>query len=284
MQATPEAQPLPVLARRCWGALETLHVVAYFAPEPRHAYKALGLRSRSGYFASRSAAMGPVPAGTTTATFYVFSPTLVGEAMAGVWAAHSPAELLEARHGGVAAALHGALGEPDVTEALELARAACAGLRPHGRALYAAHAALPEPAEPLLALWHAASLLREHRGDGHVAALLTAGLDPLEAIITGGIASGTTDFMKLTRGWTDEEWLAGEERLRGRGLVDDAGALTERGTALRADVEARTDALALEGWERLGADGTARLLELVRPLRKALLSSEVFPPWLFARR
>ncbi|GAC1330193.1 MAG: hypothetical protein NVSMB13_18140 [Mycobacteriales bacterium] len=274
---------MPALARRCWGTLETLHVVAYFAPEPAAAYEELGLRGRGGYFASRSAPMGAVAADVTVATFYVFSPALVAEHMPGAWAKASPQQVLDARHRGVAAALQRLLGKPDVTEALALARTACAALRPHGRALYAGHAALDWPADPLLALWHAASLLREHRGDAHVAALLLAGLDPVEALVTSGLTNGRTAFFKATRGWTEQDWAAAETRLRERGLLDADGALTPAGAGLRAAVEAQTDTAAELGWLALGAAGATRLLELVRPLRTTLVESGVFPASLFPR-
>lgn len=280
--ATVAENPLPALARRCWAALETLHVVAYFAPEPAAAYRELGLRGRGGYFASRSAPMGPVPATVTVATFYVFAPALVERAIPSAWDS-GPAAVLEARHTGVAAALHRVLGEPDVGEALELARTVCAGLTIPGRPLYAGHAALPWPTDPLLALWHAASLIREHRGDGHVAALVHADLDPVEAIVTGGLMTGSTQFMRTSRGWTDAEWAAGEDRLSERGLLGPDG-LTDAGTALRQELERTTDRAAEVGWRQLGSDGAARLLELVRPLRQTLLDSDVFPPWLFPRR
>lgn len=279
---------LPVLARRCWGTLEALHVVGYFAPEPRQAYKQLGLRGRVGYFASRSAALGPVPAQVTAAAFYVFSPRFVAEALPAAWDVASPATVLEARHRGVAQVLHRVLdgvAEPDgIAEALSLARVVCQQLRPAGRVLYAGHSSLPEPAEPLMALWHAATLVREHRGDGHVASLLLAGLDPVEAIATAGLANGTTEFMKRSRGWTEQEWAEGEQRLRDRGLLDDGG-LTADGAALRSEVEAVTERLALPGWEHLGDEGASRLLELMRPIRRALIEAEdVFPPGLFPSR
>lgn len=272
------------LGRKCWGTLETLHVAAYFAPEPAQAYRALGLRGRPGYFASRSAPMGAVPPEVCEATFYVFAPVLVRAALPSAWETAGVAAVLEARHRGVAETLHRVLGDPDVTEALELARAACAGLRSPGRALYAGHASLPWPSDPLLALWHAASLLREHRGDGHVAALLVAGLDPVEAIVSAGVSAGSTAFLKASRGWTEDEWSAGEDRLRERGLLAADGALTDTGTALRQHIEERTDAAALEGWAALGERGCARLLDLARPLRRDLLASDVFPEWLPGRR
>ena len=284
-------------ARQAWSALEVLHVVGYFAPEPREQYQALGLRPSLAYFAARSAAMGPVPPQVTAALFYVFSPDLVAAALPAAWATAAPARVLEARHAGVSATLHRLLDEvaepAEVEEAAELALTACAGLSGAGRPLFAAHSALPVPADPLMRLWHAATLLREHRGDGHVAALVHSGLDPLEALVTGGAVTGWTPFLRTTRGWTPEQWQVTEERLVERGLLAPPGAddeqgpaqhvLTEAGLQLRAAVEAQTDLAALEGWTHLGEIGTARLVTLVRPWRDAVLGSGVLPPELLRR-
>ena len=273
----------PRLARAAWGSLETLHVVAFFAPEVQQAYDAMNVRgTRAGYFAARASALGPVGPAVVTATFYVFAPGLVERVVPRVWEAAEPARWAAARAEGVATALHGVLGEPDVTEAVELAREACAGLTVGGRPLYAAWSAVEWPDDPLLQLWHAALLLREHRGDGHVATLLSAGLDPVEALVTGGLATNSTDFVRSTRGWTDEEWLAGVQRCRERGLVDDGG-LTAAGVALREQVERATDVLAVAGWAHLGAEGTQRLVDLVRPLRAQLLDSGLLPTWIRSR-
>ena len=288
------------LARRAWSALEVLHIVGYFSTEPREAYKSLGLRPSLAYFAARSAPMGPVPPEVTVATFYVFSPVLVGLALPAAWAVASPEKVLRARDDGVAATLHrlldpvldSALAPAELAEAGELALTACAGLTAPGRPLYAAHSARPVPADPLLRLWHAATLLREHRGDGHVAALVHAGLDPIEALVVGGIATGTTPFMRATRGWTDAQWMAGVQRLTDRSLLtptsgDHAIAahptLTDAGLELRARVEAQTEQAALAGWDHLGEHGTARLIELVRPWRDVVLAAGVLPPDLVRR-
>lgn len=282
-----EMSSLAKSARRAWLSLEVLHVTGYFAPEPRERYKALGLRPSLAYFAARSAPMGPVPAEVTVATFYVFSPTLVSAALPAAWSVASPAKVLAARHDGVTATLRRVLGDIDpveLVEATDLALTACAGLPLAGRPLYAGHASLPLPDDPLLRLWHAASLLREHRGDGHVAALLHAGLDPVEALVTGGATSSTTPFLRSTRGWTDEEWAAGEQRLRDRGLLKAGSAdLTPDGVALRAAVEVQTGLAALPGWAHLGEQGTTRLVELLRPWRDTVLAAGVLPAELSRR-
>ena len=283
----PVTEVTPRLARAAWGALETLHVVAFFAPEVQQSYDAMNVRgARAGYFAARASALGPVGPAPVVATFYVFAPALVERVVPRVWAAAEPAAWAQARADGVRTALHRVLGEPDVAEAVELAREACAGLGAAGRPLYAAWSHRDWPDDPLLRLWHAALLLREHRGDGHVSALMSAGLDPVEALVTGGLATDSLEFVRTTRGWTDDEWAAGVERCRARGLVDGGGhdlAFTLAGAELRREVEATTDALAVEGWAHLGETGTRRLLELVTPLRAQVLDAGLLPGWIRSR-
>lgn len=283
---TGTATELVTWGRRAWAALEAVHVPAYFSPEYREEVKALGLRPSLAYFPVRAAAMGAVPAEVVEATFYVFAPSLVRHVVPACWSVASPEQVLSARHRAVEATLHRLL-DPVVAEAphaldeaVELARAACAGLRTAGHPLYAAHAALPWPDDPWGQLWLAATLLREHRGDGHVAALVTHDLGPVEAMVTSLLAGSVVSeqFLRRSRGWTDDEWLAAAQRLRDRGLVTDADgslSLTPDGVALRQAVEAATDAGALCAWEHLGLDRTRRLAELVLPLRRAVEASGV---------
>ncbi len=282
MTDTGDELELTKASRKAWGALEAVHVLGYFADEVREAYVALGLRPLLSYFAARSAAYGPVGPEVPIATFYVFAPWLHRKALPAAWAVASPEQVQQARRDAMGTVLERVIGDTDVTELLALVRTVCDGLTSPGRPLYAAHAGLSWPDEPRLALWHATTLIREHRGDGHVAVLLRAGLDPVESLVLGGLFAGNTPFLRETRGWTDEEWTAGTERLTRRGLVAD-GALTEQGLALRRDLERETDRLALEGWRHLGLDGTRRVLELATPLRQAALTSGILPDWITSR-
>lgn len=280
---TSDDADLIALARRCWGALEPIHGLGYFAPETTQAYVDLGLHPRLSYFAARSAAFGAADAAVVIATFYVFAPWLVRKALPAAWEVAAPEAVVQARRDGTAQALRRALGEPDVSEALELARRACDGLTAAGRPLYAAHSALPWPDDDLLALWHAATLIREHRGDGHVAVLQTTGLDPVEALVLGGLFSSNTEFVRTTRGWTEQEWSAAEDRLRDRGLLTGSGELSDEGRRTRQAVEDQTDRLAVEGWAHLGEEGCQRLHELVSPLRKQVLAGPDLPDWMASR-
>jgi hypothetical protein len=149
---------------------------------------------------------------------------------------------------------------------------------PQGRALFAAHAALPWPDEPHLVLWHAQTLLREYRGDGHIAALLLAGVTPVEALVlhaaSGAVAA---ESLRKTRGWSAEDWASAVESLRGRGLLDAEGGLSESGVAFRQLVEDRTDTMAAGAYTALDEVGRARLVELGAPLSRALVQAGMLP-------
>ena len=263
------------MARKTWRTLEAYHGMIYFVPEAEAAYAALGLEGRQGYFASRSAAMGAVPAEVVIATFFNFCPALVRRAIPSSWEVASPEAVLEARLSAADAALRRMCDDP-AAEAVELARAAAerAAERPEGRALFAAHTSLPWPDEPRLALWMAITWLREFRGDGHVAALTMAGLTGCEALVLHA-ASGDVPapVLQSSRAWDDDSWSAAVSSLAGRGWLDESGALTDEGGARRDAIERRTDELALSAWEAIGEDGCARLRELVRPLSKAIVAN-----------
>jgi hypothetical protein len=279
----------PALVGRAHRAIDPLHTQLYFAPEQDEQLGAIGLRpGRMSYFAGRAAPMGAVGAGVVTATFYNFSPSLVAHMIPRAWTLASPEQVLAARLDAARASLTRTLGEAagsdEVAELAGLLREACADLTPEGRPLYAAHADLPWPEEPLLAMWHGATLLREHRGDGHVAVLVHAGLTGLEALVThSATGRGFTEAAaKATRGWRDEEWAAACAALAERGLVDSAG-LTAEGEELRARIEVQTDALAADPWLSLGAEKTARVVELGKGLSRRVAESGAFGQGIFGR-
>jgi len=274
---------LASMARRMWWALEPFHAMVYFAPEARAAFDDAGLKGGwMGYFASRSAPMGPVPAEVVVATFYNFHPRLVHRAIPDAWTLSSPERVLAARSAAAGATLERLLGpaagSAELAAAARLARRATEGCDPIGRPLYAGHASLPWPDEPHLVLWHAATLLREFRGDGHVAALLGAGVDGCEAhVLVAATGKIPAELLRGARGWSEAEWSAAVERLRARGWVAGDGTLTEQGRATRADVEARTDELAMAPWRHLGPDGCERLAALVAAPRARIVEGGSFP-------
>lgn len=270
-------------ARNLYQRLEPLHAFIYFSPEANLNYAALGIEGHAGYFASRAAAMGAVGSEVVVATFFNFQPELVRSALPAAWELASPQQLIDARNDGADKSLRRMLGDlidhPDLPEAARLARTAASCCSPEGRPLYAAHAALPWPDEPHMELFHAITLLREHRGDGHIAALTLENLDNGDVLVTHAASESMglpESILQLTRGFTDEMWAAAKDRLRERGLLDADGALTAEGKELRQRIEDRTDAAALPPWQALGDEGCARLLELAQPFSRAVVKSGVF--------
>ncbi|MFB7177257.1 hypothetical protein ACFCYI_06085 [Streptomyces sp. NPDC056257] len=279
-------------ARRCWhAAINPLHATVYFSPEIAKEFAALGVTDPVAVnLAHRSAAMGAVGAGAVTATFYNYRHDLVARHLPAVWETTTPEEALAARLRAADGSLRRLLGaetvaSPELAEAADLAMRATEGCTRHARTLYAAHADLPVPQEPHLRLWHATTLLREHRGDGHLAALLLAGLDPVEALVSH-TATGkgmTPKWLKGMRGWGQEDLDAAADRLRERGVLDAAGELTEQGVALRERLEDDTDRLDAAPYERLGEDGVARLTELGGALVIKAVTAGAFPADLMGR-
>ncbi|WP_089107257.1 SCO6745 family protein [Streptomyces hyaluromycini] len=275
----------PRAGRRCHTLLNSLHATHFFSPELAEELAALGVtHPRAVNFAVRAAALGAVGAGTVTATFYNYKHELVARHVPAVWEIASPKDVLAARARAVDASMRRLLGADAVVsdgmaEAARLALRATEACSRSGRPLYAAHADLPVPQEPHLAYWYASTLLREHRGDGHLAALLAAGLDGLEAVVTH-TATGkgmTPKWVFATRGWSQDDWDAAVARLRERGLLDATGELTGAGVELRAEIEAETDRLDRAPYEHLGAEGVARLTELAAGFARAAVAAGAFP-------
>ncbi|WP_369207090.1 hypothetical protein [Streptomyces sp. PU-14G] len=274
----------PSLARQMWHQLEPVYASVYFAPQVAAETTALGYHTTErwpAYFALRAAPLGPATPELVTAVFYSFSPRTVATHVPAAWRTAAPEAVLAARTRGVDAALRAVLGnriaEDGLIEAAALARKAAEAADLAGRPLAAANAALPWPQEPHLVLWQAANILREHRGDGHLAALLTAGLDGCEALVSFASIGAAPVGNFASRGWSAQEWAAATERLAARGLVDADGAATDAGRALRDEVERRTDELAAAPYRALGEEACARLAELNAPAFTAVVSSGLLP-------
>ena len=247
-----------------------LWLTTVFAPDVSHAFDELGVGPSERYLATRVAPLGPVCAPVVVATFFNFSPAAISPSIPAVWERFTPRQLLDAQLDGVQRKLSRALEAVDtdvVDEAAALleqaASAACE--HPGGRPLFAGYASLPWPEEPHLRLWHAHYLLREFRGDGHIAVLTAAGLTGIEALqLHIAFVPAVGPVFRATRGWTDEQWDASVETLRARGWLttDDEPTLTPVGRAFREEIEARTDECNVPAYDSLGDDGCERLLEL----------------------
>jgi hypothetical protein len=264
------------VARSLHRLIEPCHAFVYFAPEASVAYAEAGLKGqRMAYFASRAAAMGPVGPEVVVATFYGFAPSAVGRAIPDAWDFAPPERVLSARFAaadqGLRRMLGGRAGGAELREAAELSRCAAEAATCSGRPLAAAHQGLEWPDEPHLVLWHAASILREHRGDGHVSVLVSREIGPREAMLTyAGVRPGYGDFARATRGWSDDEIAEAEESLRVRGLLDESGGGTPACVALRDEIEAETDRLALQPYRAIGEERCERLAAALAPIAAAV--------------
>jgi hypothetical protein len=261
------------LARR----LEPCHSFIYFSPDAGLGFAGLGLDGGQAYFASRSAAMGPVGPEVVAATFFNFKPELAAEAIPSAWGIASPETILATRFAAAEASLRTYLGDlvdhPDLIEITDQVLRCAEAARPEGRPLFAAHAALPVPDEPLQRFWHAITLEREHRGDAHVAALLLCGLDAPEVLVldvANGSARLPKALLQATRGWTDHEWDVATSHLDELGLINGDGAVTEAGRALREQVELRTDEGSMPFWSLLDDEEILRLHEIAQPFSAAI--------------
>ncbi|MFD6351619.1 SCO6745 family protein [Nocardia tengchongensis] len=265
-------------ARDLWRVLEPLHAITYFAADCRAANKAVGLRGYwMGYFAARSAPFGAVGPSVVEATFYGFHPAMVRRAIPDAWTYATPEAVIATRTIAAAAVLRTVVPDiatvaartvPHLQRAIESAPAG-------GRALFAANRDLPTPGDAVHALWQAVTALREHRGDGHVACLLSEGIDGCEAHVLFSAANGfPVQIMRDNRGWTENDWQAAHERLTARGLLD-AGGITAAGRALREHIEARTDALAMTAYRDV--PGMVETLAVLTPAARAVARSGEVP-------
>jgi hypothetical protein len=272
---TPDV-PRRTIEQQLWRCLEAAHAVVYFSPRARDAYQQVGLRGFwMGYFASRSAPLGRATPQLVTALFHGFAPRMVHRALPDAWNLASPEDVLHARvqvardallphaHGGDA--LAGTL--ESLAERLDLA----------GRPLAAAHAALPRPDDPVRRLWHASSVLREYRGDGHVAALVTADVDGPQSHVWHAAGGLLVDTQREFRGFTEAEWNAARAALQDRGWLDATGVLTPVGRAARADVEHRTDVAAGRALAPLTDSALHELLDRLIPVAASVIRARAVP-------
>ncbi|MGY5070306.1 SCO6745 family protein [Streptomyces albus] len=299
----------PTRVRQMWHLLEPLHAVLYYAPEAFEEAAALGYDTTerwASYFAWRAAPLGAADAREVVRTFHSFAPAMVGGYVPDGWATAAPDVVLAARLRAVDRAYRALFGDrvegAEFAEAAALARRAAEAVGPgaHGGLAAAkapvasgglgaakapvapgglgpANSALPWPDAPHLALWHAATVLREHRGDGHIAALAEAGLDPVEALVSFAAVGAAAPEVFASRGWSAAEWGAARQRLRERGLLAADGTATDAGRELRAKVELRTDEEAAAPWRALGEPGRERLAQLLGEPWLEVIGSGLLP-------
>lgn len=270
----------PRLARRFFDRFEPVHAVTYFSPESRAAFDGLGYRGFwMGYFAGRSAPLGVVPTEVVTAMFYNFTPARVAKALPGAWEVAPPAAALRAREDSAEAALRRyGLTDASVGVAAELVAKAARTAPLDGRPLFAANAALPWPTGSLATLWHATTLLREQRGDAHVAVLTSAGLSGREANVLHA-AAGRVPAQMIMRGrdYDEDQWRQYQDRLAERGLLSGRGELTAAGHDLKQHIEDSTDVLSLGALAALDDTEVEALFQALTPITRAVVAGGDVP-------
>lgn len=257
------------IEQRFAAVANSLAAMIFFAPEATDAYGATGLNWYEGYFCSRSAAFGRSSPEIVISTFYNFFPGAVRRAIEGGWEKTTPDAIAEARFVASGKALRRMLADdgavPDVTRAVELLQKMVDNAPPQGRPLYAAHLAEPRRADPFEALWQGANLMREFRGDGHIAVLVAQNLGPVEALVLHAPMMGIplAQLMRGPREWPADAVAAGHKSLAERGFVD-GETVTPDGTAFRKTIENQTDTVSNAPFTALGAEAD-ELIELLRP-------------------
>jgi hypothetical protein len=266
--------PFVNIAREMWTLFEPVHAVTYFTPESRAAFESVGLRGFwRGYFAGRAAPLGAIGPAPVVAAFFGFTPQMVTRAIPDVWQRASPEDVLAARLDGARAALARLAADQSddaVVEVAELLTVAAGRIGYAGRVLGAANAALPIPEDALGRLWQATTTLREHRGDGHVAALVATGLDGCEVLVWRAANDLDRSNLQPARGWSDEDWQAATGRLVERGWLDGSGAPTPVGRTAFEAVEEATDRTAVDVWSTVD---TNRVRDLLKPIAIACRAS-----------
>ena len=275
------------LARAAYEALEPYHVLAYFNPYNKAARTSLGIDQLGLYFGGRAAPLGRCPSAVVAATFANFNPAWVSHGWSQALAAGLP-EVAAASAVATDRALRDALGEritaPELRQIVGALRVGINDAAYVGRPLAAAWAAWPWPDEAHLQLWHACTIIREHRGDGHVAALVLAGLGPVEMLVLHEAPHPDPALRRrtmgkeqllLTRGWAEEDWAAAVDSLQSRRLLDGAGAMTPAGATHYDHLEEQTDLAAAGFWS--GVPDAETVLQAARPFVKAVIDVGYLP-------
>jgi hypothetical protein len=264
--------------RRLRDAIEPIATICYWSEPAYDAYAALGLDFLQGYVWSRGCVLGEPDGSVVAAVFGVFEPGLIGQLYDAARATARLADIRAARETGAVTALRTVLGAPEqVAEVTGALRRAAEAADTAGRPLFAGLAGLPWPADELGQLWHVCAMLRELRGDSHLAACVAAGLTGLEANILTELQVGwPLHSYTATRGWPPEAMNLATLSLRERGLIGD-DALTGAGTSLRADIEEATDRQLAPARDAIGP-ALPGLLPPLQEWSRQIVEHGWFPP------
>ncbi len=273
-------------ARRMFELLEPICLVTYFEDESNEELAALGHRTYwDGYFASRAAPLGRVPAQVVHAAFYSFADGEVARHIPSAWETIPPEASFAARERGSAASLRRILGDElagssGLVRAADLTTKAATSVPTAGRVNFAGMRAMLVPGDPVARLRHSATMLREHRGDGHVAALLAAGIGGTEAHVLSALDMGIhppESFGRIHH-LPKKRLAAVMDGLRERGLVDDDGRFTDAGRETKQRIEDLTDELAAQPYDALTPAELDELVAELGPLTTTVVAAGIPAP------
>jgi hypothetical protein len=272
------SRPEPV-ARRLFELTEPIALVNFFAEEPNDEMAALGFSNYwDGYFAGRSAPLGRVTAEVVDAAFYNFADGEVARHIPKVWetttpqAAHAAREEAASRPFGGSSATWSA--HRDSAARPTCSRGPRPAPRPKAGSCTPASAASPCP-EPVARLWHAANMLREHRGDGHIVALVSEQIGRTEAHVLSALDLGIYPAESFGRihHLPKAHLAAVMDGLRDRGLLDATGRFTDAGRPAKDRIEALTDALAEAPYAALERQDLDELIVSLEPISARLVAA-----------
>jgi len=269
-------------ARRFAAAAEPLHSCCYYAPEINE-FTSIGYKGWwHAYFAYRSAPLGNASSQLVTDVFYNFAPRMVERSVPGCWEIMPAEEVRRQQLSIVGRALSrifdGYPWGPELSSTVEILSSALPELDGDQRPLFAAWAAQPWPQDAVLGLWHATTLLREYRFDGHNLALREAGVSGLGAhLLMVADGRGSPEVIQKIRGWTPDEWRVEEASLQEAGWLDSSGLHTPRGRSARKEIELQTDRYAASIASTLGTDNNDLALGLLERVSHFLLNEGVVP-------
>lgn len=265
------------LVRAMWTLFEPIHAVTYFSPEARESFAGIGLtRYWDGYFAGRSAPLGAIAAAPVVAIFSGFAPSLVERALPAVWSIASVDLVLEARVRGASDTLRTLVPDDSaVADAADALANVASRVETIGRPLAAANSALPVASDPFRRLWQSASTLREHRGEGHVIALVDGGIAGLDTIVLRSAVDLDATTIRKARGWTEDQWATKVEDLVLRGLLSHDHVISAEGSEALGRAEVLTNRLAVGPWNALSDDEFIDIARRLEPIARAC--ERVFP-------
>ncbi|MGY4922257.1 SCO6745 family protein [Streptomyces sp. 900105755] len=273
--------PMTHIARRMFELLEPICLVTYLADECNEELAALGHRGYwDGYFASRAAPLGRVPAHVVHVAFYNFADGEAARHIPRAWETIPPEASVAARQRGSVASLRRILGagpadSPGLVRAADLTTKAATSAPTEGRVMYAGMRTLEVPGDPVARLWHSATMLREHRGDGHIAALVGARIGGTEAHVLSALEQGIhppESFGRIHH-LPKERLAAVMNGLRERGLVDSDGRFTDAGRAAKQRIETLTDELATPPYAALSPAELDELIIELEPITATLVAA-----------